>query len=255
MQQHSTSYIFMFAAGVCLVCSVLVSFAAVALRERQEANQLLDRKRSVLQASQMIQPEEGRVSPEEIRARFNTITTVVVDTTTGEVLEDMDPAAFDPAAAPRRPAPQNPAQVREIPEQAAVFQVMKDGAVDMIILPIQGTGLWGMMHGYIALDSDTRTVRGITFYEHIETPGLGGEVDNPRWKGRWPDRKIFDEDWNIRIEVIKGAAGAPPEDPHRVDGLSGATITSRGVTNMLHFWLGENGFGPYLEKFRQSRSA
>ena len=103
------------------------------------------------------------------------------------------------------------------------------------------------------LDADTKTIRGLTYYQHTETPGLGGEVDNPRWKALWPGRVAFDENWKPDIKVIKGRVGPPSEAPHQVDGLSGATITSRGVTNMLDFWLGENGFGKYLENFRESR--
>jgi len=104
------------------------------------------------------------------------------------------------------------------------------------------------------MDKDTTTIRGLTFYAHGETPGLGGEVDNPRWKALWPGRKAFDENWKPDIRVIKGQAGSPETDPHHVDGLSGATLTSRGVTNLLLFWLGDQGFGPYLQQFRQQRS-
>ena len=111
-------------------------------------------------------------------------------------------------------------------------------------------GLWGTLYGFIAFDPDLKTIRGLTFYEHKETPGLGGEVDNPRWKALWPGRQAFDNAAQTRIEVIRGRAGAPDADPYRVDGLAGATMTSRGGTNMLHFWLGEYGFRPYLERLR-----
>ena len=82
--------------------------------------------------------------------------------------------------------------------------------------------------------------------------GLGGEVDNPRWKSRWVGRKVFGDDGEPKIEVIKGFAPPPAEAPYKVDGLSGATLTSRGVTNLVHFWLGENGFGPFLERVRRN---
>lgn len=124
----------------------------------------------------------------------------------------------------------------------------------MLVLPISGKGLWGTLYGYLAVGADTNTIRGITYYNHKETPGLGGEVDNPVWKSLWPDRKIYDSDWNVAIKVIKGAADSPESDPYHVNGLSGATITSRGVTNMLQFWLGEKGFGPYLKAFRENGS-
>lgn len=111
------------------------------------------------------------------------------------------------------------------------------------------------MHGFLALDADTRTIRGLTYYDQAETPGLGGEVVNPKWKALWPGRLAYDDSWNVKIAVIKGPAGSVEENPHAVDGLSGASLTSRGVTNMLQFWLGENGFAPFLKSFRESGRA
>ena len=104
---------------------------------------------------------------------------------------------------------------------------------------------------FLALDSDTRTVRGLKFYEHAETPGLGGEVDNPRWLSQWPGKLAYDEQWQLRLEVVKGRADHDkPEAQHQVDGLAGATLTSRGVTHLLHYWLSKAGYGPYLARLR-----
>ena len=100
----------------------------------------------------------------------------------------------------------------------------------MLIMPIEGKGLWSTLYGFLSLDADMNTVRGITFYKHGETPGLGGEVDNPNWKALWNERQAFDADGSVEISVIKGRAGPASEDPHRVDGLSGATLTSKGVS-------------------------
>ena len=107
----------------------------------------------------------------------------------------------------------------------------------------------------MALEGDLRTIRGLTFYEHKETPGLGGEVDNPRWKALWNGRLAFDDALAPVIQVVKGPAGSVADAPHSVDGLSGATITSRGVTTLLQFWLGPEGFGPYLTRLRAERGA
>lgn len=254
MKQFSTGYIFLFAAALCLVCSTMISVAAVSLRERQEFNQLLDRKKSVLLATRIIDANES-ISAQRINELFGGIRSVIIDVSTGEVLEDFDDAEYDFQTTPRMRVPSNPAKVQEIPTISQLFQVEDNGQVEMLVIPIYGQGLWSTMYGYLALDADTKTVRGITFYDHGETPGLGGEVDNPRWKNRWPGRKVFDENWNPRIEVIKGQAGPPDEDPHRVDGLSGATITSRGVSNMIEFWLSDLAFGPYLEQFREQHGS
>jgi Na+-transporting NADH:ubiquinone oxidoreductase subunit C len=136
-----------------------------------------------------------------------------------------------------------------------IYERVDGDDVVLLILPIEGKGLWSTLYGFLALAPDTKTIEGLTFYEHGETPGLGGEIDNPRWKGLWKDRVAFDDEGNPEIEVIKGAAGPPDTDPHRVDGLSGATLTGRGVTHLIQFWLSNDGYGPFLEKFRAERSA
>ena len=107
----------------------------------------------------------------------------------------------------------------------------------------------------LALAPDTTTIEGITFYEHGETPGLGGEVDNPSWKALWIGRQAFDDNWQPAIEVIKGCCRTGRRGPLRVDGLSGATLTARGVSNLVRFWLGENGFEPYLATLRGRNGA
>lgn len=258
--QHSTGYIVGFAAAVCLVCAVFVSGAAVGLKEKQDANKLLDRQQKVLTVAGLIE-DGAELSPAEITSLYDaSIQAKVIDLATGDPNAEIDPATFDQLKAskdPERshPAPENPSKIHRLPNQALVFDVVQDGERKALILPVEGYGLWGTLYGYLALAPDTRTIVGITFYSHKETPGLGGEVDNPRWKALWPGRMAFDEQGVASIAVKKGAAGAVSEDPYNVDGLSGATLTSRGVTNLLRFWLGKDGFGPYLEKYREQAGA
>jgi len=247
--RFSTSYIFFFTAGLCFFCALMISIPAVALRERQVANQLLDQRKSILLATRLASPDE-RLTAERVDALFENIEARIIDIETGEIT-DIDPATFDESEVDKLPVAPNIAQVRTKPRQVQIFKVFKDGEPDLLVLPIYGRGLWSTLYGYLAVERDVNTVRGITYYQHGETPGLGGEVDNPRWKARWPGRQVFDADGNVQIEVIKGAAGSITEDPHRVDGLAGATITARGVTAMLHFWMGEEGFGPFLDRFRE----
>ncbi len=253
--QHSTGYIVGFAVIVCLICALFVAGSAVSLKPRQDANVILDRQKKVLAVAGLI--EEGQsLSESEIASIFETnIRQTVIDLETGELNDAIDPVSFDQQAAAADPeasrlAPDNPAKVRRLPDQALVFEVVQDDERKALILPIEGYGLWGTLYGYLALAPDTRTIVGITFYQHKETPGLGGEVDNPRWKALWPGRLAFNERWQPAITVKKGIAGPPDQDPYQVDGLSGATITSRGVTALVRFWLGDDGFGPYLEKQR-----
>lgn len=253
--QHSTGYIVGFATVVCAVCAVFVSGAAVGLKDRQDANRLLDRQQKVLTVAGLIE-EGAAMSREEVQALYDeSIEAKVIDLATGDPNAEVDAGSFDQVKASKDPersvaAPENPSKIMRLPNQALVFDVKKDGKLVGLILPIEGYGLWGTLYGYLALAPDAKTIVGITFYSHKETPGLGGEVDNPRWKALWPGRKAFNEEGVATIAVKKGPAGSPAEDPYQVDGLSGATLTSRGVTNLLHFWLGEHGFGPYLEKYR-----
>jgi len=257
-RQYSTMYTIGFSGAVCIVCSLLVSATAVSLKSRQERNTVADVRKNVLLVAGLIKPGQ-HVTAKDVSGLFEErIEAAVVDLKTGKYT-DIDPSAFDQREAagdPRRSrkAPPNQAQVSQLPDHALVYKVLKEGEVDEIVLPVEGKGLWSTLYGFIALDSDTATIRGITFYEHGETPGLGGEVDNPKWKARWIGRKAYDEDWNVKISVVKAAAGPVEADPYQVDGLSGATITSRGVSHLVQFWLGENGFGPFLRQFRESRS-
>jgi Na+-transporting NADH:ubiquinone oxidoreductase subunit C len=259
--RHDAKYTVLFAGAVCVICAILVSSAAVSLEDRQTENARLDRQRNVLMAAGLVTPQEN-LGAEEIRQRFAAIVPVVVELDTGEeVAGAVDPATYDQQRAKNDPAmsreaPPNPSVIKRLPRYALVYHVLDESEhVSMIVLPIEGYGLWSTLYGFLALEADTTTVRGITYYQHGETPGLGGEVDNLSWKALWTGRQVFDENWQPAIQVIKGRAGPPSEDPHHVDGLSGATITSRGVTNMMNFWLGENGFGPYLENFRREHAS
>ena len=251
----SVAYNLAFAAAVCIVCAIVVSSAAVVLQDLQAANAALEKRRNVLVAAGLAASGE-RLPAEEIDARFGAVRPVVIDLASGAEAADVDAELFDERAAASRAetsraVPDNAARIARVGRRTLVYELRDGaGALDLVILPISGMGLWSTLYGFVALDADLRTIRGLTYYEHGETPGLGGEVDNPRWKALWPGRRAFGDGAEVRIEVIRGRAGPADVDPYRVDGLAGATMTSRGVTNMLRFWLGEHGFRPYLERLR-----
>ena len=259
MQRDSAGYMFFFATLVCIACSFLVTGAFTALREKQERNQLLDKQSNVLYAAGLAARGDGK-NAEQLMALFNErVKPVVVDMKTGQAVEDsgVDPATYDADGAAGGPdgidAPENTANISRLPPYQIAYQVMNDrDELEMVVIPIQGYGLWSTLYGFLAIDRDGETIRGITYYQHGETPGLGGEVDNPRWKALWPGRKAYDDSGKVAIQVVKGQAGSPQSDPYRVDALSGATITSRGVQSMLRLWLGESGFGPYLKNLGSS---
>jgi len=257
---YSNAYTLGFAAAVCGVCSIFVAGSAVLLKEKQETNKVLYRYEKVLNVAGLVQPGET-LTAAEITKRFeDNIEQRIVELDTGKYAESIDAKTFDQRATAKDPAtseaaPPNPAKVLRIPKYASVYHVMEGDTVRKLIIPIEGKGLWSTLYGFLALESDAQTVSGITYYEHGETPGLGGEVDNPKWKALWPGRKIFDEKGEVAIEVIKGQAGPADKAPFKVDGLSGATLTSRGVTYMIQFWLGPDAFEPYLENFRANEGA
>jgi len=135
-------------------------------------------------------------------------------------------------------------------ENVGKFYIVKDdnGLIDKLILPIRGYGLWGTLYGYMAIENDFNTVAGLVFYDHKETPGLGAEVDNPKWKALWAGKKIYDEN-GVKLQVIKGIVSKDDaEIEYKVDGLSGATLTARGVSNMISYWFGESGYSKLLEQ-------
>jgi len=234
-----------------LACSVFVAGSAVALRSFQQQNATLDKQKNVLAVAGLVEPGQ-RLSAKDVEDRFReSIRPRLVDLKTGAYATDEEKTldTYDPEKTPSEPAPPNKARVMQLPEYTLVYQVVKDDKVERVILPVHGKGLWSTLYGLLAMDADGKTIRGITFYEHAETPGLGGEVDNPKWKAKWDGRQAVDEKGTAVICVVKGTA----DQPYEVDGLSGATLTSRGVTNLVQFWLGENGFGPYLATIRNKR--
>lgn len=260
-QKESTVRTLVVALLVCLVCSVFVAGAAVALRPIQLENALLDKQRSILAIAGLGDPS---MSAPQIQELFSErILARLVDLETGEYSDEYDPQVFDPLAAARDPAlsrnlssAEDIASINRRERYSVVYVVESDGGeVDTLILPVRGYGLWSTLHGFLALQGDLNTVQGFGFYQHAETPGLGGEVDNPSWRGQWPGKQIYNEDGELAIRVIKGSVNAQsPNASHQIDGLAGATLTANGVNNLLYYWLGENGFGSFIDNLRSGEA-
>ncbi|MCY4471598.1 MAG: Na(+)-translocating NADH-quinone reductase subunit C [Kistimonas sp.] len=245
-----------------LVCSVLVSASAVYLGPRQQENKVLDVQRNILAISGLVEHPEF-MDREFVQEKFQAITPRLVDIRTGHydtsgndpVRYDQRTAARDPARSRSLPPAADAAKIRRQAHLAQIYEVREQGELKTLILPIHGYGLWSTLYGYIALESDLTEVAGLGFYEHGETPGLGGEVDNPRWKELWEGKRVFNDQGRVDISVIKGAVDAnSPRALHQVDGLSGATLTSRGVNNLVQFWLGDEGFGPFLANLKEGKA-
>ena len=252
MSKDSTVNTLSVALVLCLACSIVVSTAAIALRPQQELNKSLDQKVNVLKVAGLWQENE------DIDELFSSIQPQVINFQTGEVVEDIDINTFNQRKAAKDVQQSielgkavDIASINRRANYAKVFLVKDDEEIKRVVFPIHGYGLWSTLYGYVTLDRDMNTIYAITFYDHRETPGLGGEVDNNKWQNSWKGKQLFDQQGKIAIEVIKGNVIAGTEKAkHQVDGLSGATLTSNGVTNMFHFWMGEHGFKNYMQKIR-----
>ncbi|WP_111429180.1 Na(+)-translocating NADH-quinone reductase subunit C [Rhodobacteraceae bacterium DSL-40] len=238
------------AVALCLFCSMVVAMAAVSLRPVQEANKLRDKRINILQVAGLYEP--GMDVNEAFTSSF---TPKVVDLSTGEYTDAVDVATYDERAATQDlnlsvALTDDPAGIGRRANYETVYLMENpDGSLDKVILPIHGYGLWSTLWGFIALEANGNDIYGLQFYEHAETPGLGAEVDNPRWRAQWNGKKLRDDEGDLEITVSKAPSPAGPE--FHVDALAGATLTSRGVDNLVRYWMGEDGFGPYLARLRE----
>lgn len=239
---------------VSLVSAVLVAGAAIALRPQYQSNLERNRQQNVLAAAGLLEAGQS------IETLFEQIEPRVVDLATGDYATEVDPStvlraqrAGDPLVSVAVPPELDRAVIKKRSRYAVVYLLYERARLKMIILPVYGYGLWSTMYGYVALaGDDANTIVGLRFYQHGETPGLGAEIDSPQWQRLWQGKKIYDDSGEPVIEVVKGQA-APSGDgvTYQVDGISGATLTGRGVTNLLQYWFGEHGFGPYLKTLRE----
>jgi Na+-transporting NADH:ubiquinone oxidoreductase subunit C len=267
-QRDSIQNTFVVSIVLCIVCSLLVSTAAVALKETQSKNKLLDRQRNIIEAAKLVE-DPKRLKAQEIIDLFSdgSIEAKVVDLQTGEYVVDKEVAndLFDERKAAKDEKLNTDIRttgsgigITKREKFTRVYLVKdKQGKLDQVVLPVYGKGLWSTMYGFVALKSDLKTVNGLTYYEHGETPGLGGEVDNPKWKKQWQGKQIWQGDIDDSTLVIGVAKGITPSEhaAYMVDGLSGASITSRGVENMMKYWFSSDAFGPYLKKLASQKGA
>lgn len=256
LPNDSTSKTFIVATVLCLICSIVVSYAAVGLKPLQKKNKSADIKVNILEVAGLM--KEGA----DIDALFDNIEAKIVDIDSGDYVTDVDTGNYDQRKAAKDPAQnvelsgdEDIAKIKRRAKLATVYHVKENGQTRLLILPVHGYGLWSTMYGFVALQNDGNTIYGIKFYEHGETPGLGGEIDNPKWRKLWPGKKVNNDSGDTMIEVVRGQADPRSSNiNYQIDGLAGATLTSKGVSNLMKYWLGKNGFGPYLEKFARENS-
>lgn len=259
MSDDSISRTLSVTLAVCFVCAILVASAAVSLRNLQEKNKAADKIKNILQAGQLYEHDKNVLD-----IYTKKIEPILIELATGRQVPEksftelLNPDTFDIKTISRHtslgesvPSATDIAGIKQRPKYMVVYLVKKNNHTDKIILPFYGKGLWSTIYGFLALSSDMKTITGITFYQHGETPGLGGEIDNPHWKASWQGKAAFNENGEVIISIIKGhVLPNRPESNHQIDGLSGATLTGRGVDRMIRYWLGKEGYGPFLNKLR-----
>jgi len=232
----------------CIACAVVVSVTAVSVRPEQNLNVENEKKLKILAAA--------GITTDEVEKEFSKIKTLYVDFKSNQLVEvtenyDHIKASSNVAQSSLVPKEQDIAILKRRENVAPIYVwYSEQNQIQKIVLPIRGYGLWGTLYGYLSLDADLNTVKGIEYYDHKETPGLGGEVDNPVWKSDWNGKKVYDSSGNVVLYVTKG----PSTEEYEIDGISGATLTSNGVSNMIKYWLGENGYGPVLEMLRGDKA-
>ena len=252
MNKDSALNIAFVGIGLCLLCSAIISLIAIQLRSVQNENVVKDMQKKIV-SSAGLELEYGSVE----NAMMN-IKTIVVDLDQGKIV-DINPNSYELSKELREEgkykflsAENDIASIKKREKYSKVYIEYKDDKINTLILPVRGYGLWGILYGYLAIKSDFNTVAGLEFYEHKETPGLGAEIDNPKWKALWKGKKIYQENGEVSLKVIKGNVLASSDNiNYEVDGLSGATLTCNGVTNLIAYWMGSDGFLNFINNLRE----
>ncbi len=237
---------------LCMACSILVSTIAVGLKSSQDANKLLDRNKNILSAAGML--EQG-ANAKDIDEAFSKFTLKLVDLKTGKFATEAELSAagidaknYDQNAAAKSATAINvegaPSGLNQIAAYATVYALEQNGATELLVLPFRGPGLWGAMFGFLVLEGDFNTIKGLAYYSHKETPGLGAKVDTAKWKALWAGKAAYNEAGEVNIVV--GAKNGDAKAAGYIDGLSGATLTTAGVHNTIQFWLGQHGYAKFL---------
>lgn len=270
-QKDSPINTLVIAGCLCLVCALVVSSAASALKSIQEANVLLDRKKNLLEVVSF--PAERLQDTDAINAAFKENFDVqIVNLDTGEYGESAADEAYEAVTEFGKNVERegfalsySPVAIAKTKSDIVADELSKeediagikyrekfsqvyiykgdDGQPQTYVFPVRGYGLWSMMEGFLAVEPDFQTVEGLVFVEHKETPGLGGEIKSPGFLNQWPGKQLYADEGDVQIRVIKSA-----DDNHSIDALSGATITSNGVTNAMKYWMGPNGFKNYIDR-------
>lgn len=242
--------VFGVAVFVALVCSIVISTASVTLRPLQEAHLEVERQARMdamldrLPSMRLIMQEAG----------VDALETRLVDLASGAFVSDIEPDSYDVQAAlndPEQsvaiPAAVDVAGLQRRALYAPVYLLESDGDLLLVVLPVSGIGYQSTLRAMLALEADMKTVAALTIIEQGETAGLGARIEDAAWQAQWQGKLVSNDTGEIVISVVRGQATGP----HEVDGISGASRTGNGVANMVRYWLGDHGFGPFLTRLQQ----
>ncbi len=234
---------------VATICALAVSVTAVALRPLHEANLLREREARM---SEMVAALPGMADILR-ETGADTLDTVIVDLGSGDLADSIDPAQFDYEAAQTATGMSTPipesidiAEIGQRPDYAPAHMLRDGEQLVLVVFPVYGAGYQSTIRAYLALEGDLNTIAALVIYEQAETPGLGTRITDPGWLEQWQGKLIADETGTVRISAAKGES----EGMFEVDAISGATRSSMGVSNLVRFWLGNYGFGPFLDRLR-----
>lgn len=234
---------------VAAVSAAAVSVTAVSLKPRQDANAAREKE----QRMQLMLASVPGLADILQGADADSLQTRVVDLQRGAFADGIDPASLDAKAAsdPGQSIALSPADdiagIGRRPNLLPVHLVRRGNTLVLLVLPVHGTGYQSTIRAHLALEGDLNTIAALSVYEQGETPGMGSRITEPAWQRLWTGKKAADATGTLRIGIVRGGSGE-----HEVDGITGATRSTTGVANLVRFWLGEHGFGPFLAHLRQA---
>ena len=222
----------MYSAAITVVCGGLLAFAAVSLKPMQDANIAMEQKKNIL--SSVLTLKEGENIDEIYSKKVNGF---VIDFE-GNVKDGMKPEQVIIAA-----------EYKKLPKDRLlpVYEFRNDSnKVEFAVMPVYGYGLWNNIWGFVAVKSDFNTIQGVKFQHAGETPGLGARIESEEIQERFKGKQIFDNGTLTAVAIQKGEGNNYDQELHKVDGMSGATLTGKGVNNMLKDYLA--CYEKYLKK-------
>lgn len=256
-QIFSTTRTIIVTLVITTFCAVLVVAASSLLKPRQLAWLAIEMNRSIVTAMEPSLIAGDVLTPTEVVERVSQLDILLIDLKTGARSSAADPLLYNFFSAGENPELQykippsmDVAGLVHRPTLAPVYRHYEGVTLQRVGLPIYGPGMWSRIAGYIVLESDCNTIANIYFYQHGETPGIGDQIESPEWRKQWVGKKIRNEKGDFKFQQRKSTQ-VKGTDEYQIDAISGATVTSAAVILQAQYWLGDDGYGPYITRQRE----